>query len=66
MADEPKPQADAVAEPLPAAAPADHPAIAEVEAWFRLQFSGPRISQDLWNEFYTSKEALVARLRALL
>lgn len=50
----------------PAPAPAEHPAIAEVEAWFREHFAGPRLSQDLWNDFYKAKELLKARLSALL
>jgi hypothetical protein len=35
-----------------------------VEQWFRDHFCGlgPRIDQDLWNEFHAAKEELKARL----
>ncbi len=35
-----------------------------IEEWFRDHFCGlgPRIDQDLWNEFHAAKEELKARL----
>ena len=35
-----------------------------VERWFRDHFCGlgPRLDQDLWNEFHAAKEELKARL----
>jgi len=42
------------------------PILEIVEQWFRDHFCGlgPRIDQDLWNEFHAAKEELKARLTA--